>query len=126
MRPLRILRHEGLLQGAQIGLELLQGRGGLGLEALDVVADRDRVAVLAEGPQLLELGLELGDGLFEIEIAAHQTAETKRPAPTRSPAGRRGHWRFGAGKSRFGARPGASVQAARSWSARSAAWCSVT
>ena len=36
-------------------------------------ADRDRVPLLAEGAQLLDLGLELGDRLFEIEIAAHRT-----------------------------------------------------
>ena len=46
--------------------------------------------VLAEGPQLLDLRLELGDRLFEIEIAAHRPVKTmknrRRPA---GPAGSR-------------------------------------
>ena len=33
----------------------------------------DRVALLAEGAQFLDLGLQLGDRLFEIEIASHRT-----------------------------------------------------
>ncbi len=73
MRPLRMARDEGLLPWREAGIEVLQGGGGLRLEAGDVVGDRDRVALLAEGAQFLDLGLQLGDRLFEIEIASHRT-----------------------------------------------------
>ena len=71
MRALRMARHLRLLPGRQVGIELLQGEGGLGLEAVDLVADGDGRAALAHGAQFLDLGLELGHRLFEVEIAAH-------------------------------------------------------
>jgi hypothetical protein len=62
MRPLRVARDQRLLPGGQRGVEVLQRRRRLGLQPRDVVADRDRVALLAQRPQLLDLGLELGTG----------------------------------------------------------------
>ena len=51
--------------------EVLEDRLGelaaLLLEALDLVTEAD-LAVVADQPELLDLGLELGDGLFEVEI----------------------------------------------------------
>ena len=73
MRPLGMARDEGLLPGRELGIELLEGVGGLDLQARDVVGDGDGVPVLTERPKLLDLGFKLGDGLFEIEITAHQT-----------------------------------------------------
>ena len=71
MRPLRMARDLRLLPRAEAGVEVLQRRRGLGLEPRHVVDDRDRVVALAERAQLLDLRLELGDRLFEIEVASH-------------------------------------------------------
>ena len=72
MRPLRMARDLRLLPGRQVGIELLERLRRLGLEPRDLLADGDRVAARAHGAQLLDLGLELGHRLFEIEIAAHR------------------------------------------------------
>ena len=71
MRPLRMARHLRLLPGRQVGIELLERERRLHLEAIDFVADRDGAAGLRHGAQLLDLGLQFGHRLFEIEIAAH-------------------------------------------------------
>ena len=73
MRPLGMAGHKGLLPGRQLAIEILQGLGGLGLQTGDVVGNGDGVTVLTERPKLLDLGFQLRDGLFEIEITAHQT-----------------------------------------------------
>jgi hypothetical protein len=69
MRPLRMPRHQRLLPGRQVGVELGQRLRRLLLDLGDLVADV--AAIGGECAQLVDLGLEFGDGLFEIEIAAH-------------------------------------------------------
>ena len=54
------------LPGGQRGEGALGEGATLGLEALDFLADVDG-AVVAHQPQFLDLGLELGDGLFKFE-----------------------------------------------------------
>ena len=71
MRPLRVAGDLRLLPGGEVGIEFLQRRRRLGLQPADLVADGDRVAGLAHGAQFLDLGLQFGHRLFEIEIAAH-------------------------------------------------------
>ena len=56
----------------ELGVEILQGVRSLGLEAADVVGNRDGIPVLAESPKLFDLGFQFGDGLFKIEVTAHQ------------------------------------------------------
>ena len=71
MGPLRMTGDKRLLPRRQRRVELLQRRRRLGLEASDIVRDGHGIVVGAEGAQFLELGFQLGDRLFEIEIAAH-------------------------------------------------------
>ena len=78
MRPLWMARDLRLLPGCQLGVEFPQRLVRLGLEALDLVADGDGVAARRHGAQLLDLGLQFGDRLFEIEIAAHGAPEAAR------------------------------------------------
>src|SRR5262249_46475731 len=77
VRPLRVARHLRLLPRREVGKQRLQRLGGAGLEALDLLADRHRVAARLHGAQLLDLGLELGNRLFEVEIAAHRASERR-------------------------------------------------
>src|SRR5207237_85710 len=60
--------------------------GGLGLEPRNLIADRNRAASL-HGAQLLDLGFEFGNRLFEVEIAAHRGDDLGflRPESRRSP-----------------------------------------
>ena len=74
VRPLGMARHLRLLPGRELGIELLERLRGLGLEAGNLLADGDRVLAGLERAQLLDLGLELGHRLFEVEVAAHQAA----------------------------------------------------
>ena len=78
MRPLRMPRHLRLLPGRQSGIEFLERLRRLALDAADFLADR--VAVAVQRAQFVDLGLELGHRLFEVEIAAHRLGE---PAPKR-------------------------------------------
>ena len=71
MRPLRMARDLRLLPGREIGIEFLEREGGLHLEPADLVADGDRAAGLGHGAQFLDLGLQFGHRLFEVEIGAH-------------------------------------------------------
>ena len=73
MRPLRMARHKGLLPRRELAVEIPQRLRGLCLKARDVVGNRDGVPVFTEGAKLFDLGFKFGDGLFEIEVAAHQT-----------------------------------------------------
>ena len=49
----------------------MSASAGFDLEPADLVADGDRVAGLAHGAQFLDLGLQFGHRLFEVEIGAH-------------------------------------------------------
>jgi len=70
--PLRMARELGDLPGAELGEDRLGQRAALLLQPADLLADVD-LGVVAEVAQLLDLGLELGDGLFEIqEIKIHR------------------------------------------------------
>ena len=86
MRPLRVTRDLGFLPGRQVGVEVLERLGGLGLEPRNLIADRNRAASL-HGAQLLDLGFEFGNRLFEVEIAAHRGDDLGflRPESRRSP-----------------------------------------
>ncbi len=69
VRALRMARHQRLLPWRQIGIEVGQRLRRLVLDPPDLIGD-----VAARGhkrAQFVELGIELGDGLFEVEIAAH-------------------------------------------------------
>ena len=72
MRPLRMARHLRLLPGRELGIELLERERRLDLEPVDLLADGDRVAGLGHGAQFLDLGLQFGHRLFEVEIGAHE------------------------------------------------------
>src|SRR5262249_38793912 len=78
VRPVGMARHLGLLPGRQLGIDVREGLARAGLESADLVIDADRIAFAAEGPQLLDFALEIGDRLFEIEVDAHPDPE--RPA----------------------------------------------
>src|SRR5262249_60168428 len=49
----------------------------LGLQAGNLLPDRNRVASLGEGAQLLDFSLELRHPFFEIEISAHRPDTSK-------------------------------------------------
>ncbi len=72
VRPLRVARHLRLLPGRQRAVEVLERGRRLGLDAADLLADRDRVAACLQRAQFLDLGLERGHRFFEIEVRAHQ------------------------------------------------------
>ena len=63
-----------LLPGRELRVEILESVCRLGLEAGDLLADRRRAVAGLERAQLLQLGLELGHRLFEVEVAAHHIA----------------------------------------------------
>ena len=69
MRPLRMARDQGLLPRRQIGVEIAQRLRGLVLDPRNLFADV--AAGRRERAQFIDLGVEFGDGLFEIEITAH-------------------------------------------------------
>ena len=71
VRPLRVAGDLRLLPGGEVGVELLERRRRLGLQAGDLVADGHRVAGFAHGAQFLDLGLQFGHRFLEIEVAAH-------------------------------------------------------
>ena len=77
VRPLRMARDLGLLPRRQIGVEIGERVGRLALETGDLLADRRRGVGIGERAQLLDLGLDLGDRLFEIEVAAHQRVDRR-------------------------------------------------
>ncbi len=72
VRSLRMTRDLRLLPRRQAPIERLQRLCGARLEAFDLLADRHRIALGAERAQFLDLGLEVGHRLFEVEIAAHR------------------------------------------------------
>ena len=64
--PLRVTRHLRDLPRVQLAVDFLRQRLALLLQARDLLGDVERGIVLHEA-QLLDLGLELGDRLLEIE-----------------------------------------------------------
>jgi hypothetical protein len=71
VRPLRMARDLRLLPRREAGIEIGERLLRLGFEARQFLADRDRVPLRCDVPQLLDLRFELGDGLFEVEVATH-------------------------------------------------------
>ena len=69
VRTLRMARHQRLLPWRQIGVEIVQRLGRLVLDPRNLIADV--AAGRCQCAQFVDLGLEFGDGLFEVEIAAH-------------------------------------------------------
>src|ERR1700733_5876347 len=69
MRPLRMARHQRLLPRRQIRVEVPQRLRSLFLDPGDLLADV--AARCRKHAQFVDLGIEFGDGFFEIEIAAH-------------------------------------------------------
>ncbi len=63
-------RHQHLLPRAELAVGLAQQPLGLGLQPPNLVGDVE-IAVIAEMAQLLDLGFQLGDWLFEIEEGPH-------------------------------------------------------
>ena len=68
-----------LLPGRQLGVEVAQRLRAPCLEPADLVGDGDGVALGLQRAQLLDLGLELGHRLFEVEIGAHCDGTISRP-----------------------------------------------
>jgi hypothetical protein len=56
----------GLLPGCQARVDVLERLGRLGLEPADLLADGGRAVGRFERAKLLDLGLDLGDRLFEV------------------------------------------------------------
>jgi len=69
MRALRMPRHQGLLPRRQIGVEIAQRLRGLVLDPRNLFPDV--AAGRRQRAQFIDLGIEFGNGLFEIEITAH-------------------------------------------------------
>ena len=86
MRPVGMAGDLRLLPGRQLGVDVGERLAGARLQPGDLVIDGDRVALVAERAQLLDLALEIGDRLFEIEVAAHPDPER----PPRHFAGKAG------------------------------------
>lgn len=70
VRPHGMAGHQGLLPGGEARIELGEGLGCLGLQALHVVGDGNAVPG-GQGTQFFHLRLELGHRLLEVQIAAH-------------------------------------------------------
>ncbi len=75
VRPVRMARDLGLLPGIELAVGLRQELGGAALEAGDLVGQIE-LGAARQMAQLLDLALELGDRLFEIEKAAHPRSGT--------------------------------------------------
>ena len=69
MRPLRVPRHLRLLPGRQRRIEFVQRLSRLVLDPRDFVGNI--AAAGGKRAQFVDPGVQFGDGLFEIEIAAH-------------------------------------------------------
>ena len=69
MRALRMARHQRLLPWRQVGVEVGQRLRRLVLDSRNLIADV--AARRCQRAQFIDLGLQFGDGLFEVEIAAH-------------------------------------------------------
>src|SRR5262249_3711695 len=72
MRPLGMAGNLGLLPRRELGVEILECLRRLGFEAGDLLADGGGAVRRLERAQLLDLSLELGHRLLEVEVAAHR------------------------------------------------------
>src|SRR5690606_24856702 len=90
MRPLRMARHLRLLPRRQVGVAVLQLLRRLLLKARHFIGNGHRVAIRLRGAQFLDLGVQLGLRLFEIEVAAH--AKNRGLSRDLAATGR-GNWR---------------------------------
>ncbi len=69
MRSLRVAGDQRLLPGRQIGIKLDERLRRLFLDPRDFLADVGPAS--GQGTQFVYLGVEFGDGFFEIQIGAH-------------------------------------------------------
>src|SRR5262249_2940346 len=80
-----------LLPGGEFRIDVAEGLFGPRFQAMDLVVDGDRVALVAQRLELLDLALKVGDRLFEIEIGAHPRSKIwPGPEPAALRAGRTG------------------------------------
>src|SRR5260370_25317282 len=86
MGAVRVARDLSLLPGIEVGVEVLERRRGPALKPGDLLGDSAGIARLGEGAQFLDLGLDLGDRLFEVEIAAHQASDGSAAVARNKPA----------------------------------------
>ena len=61
----------GLLPGREFRARLGERGGGLLLERVDLVRDRDGILLAHQGPQFSYLAFQLGDRFFEIQESMH-------------------------------------------------------
>src|SRR6516225_5472777 len=61
----------GFLPRRKFGIELFERSRCFRFQPTDLFADSDRIARLAHSAQFFDFGLELGHGLFEVEVTAH-------------------------------------------------------
>ena len=88
VRALRVARQLGNLPGRQVGKDRARELLALGAELADFFRYVDGL-VGTKVPELLELGLELGDRLFEVEkVNGHGSDPPVQQATRRAPRGR--------------------------------------
>ena len=83
MRPVRVAGDLRLLPGREPGVDVGKRLVGPRFQAVDLLVDGDGVTLVAERLELLDLALEVGNRLFEVEIGAHPLSRTSGPG--RSP-----------------------------------------
>ncbi len=84
VRTLGMAGHLGLLPGREVGVGLAAEILHLALQRRDVVVHAALVAgVVRQGFEFAELGLQLGDGPFEIEVMARDDGHSKRACRSR-------------------------------------------
>lgn len=72
MRALRVAGNLRLFPGAKLGIDFLGGILHASFETGDLVGGVDALVFGRELLQLVDLGLEVRDWLFEIEISLHE------------------------------------------------------
>src|SRR5262249_28750253 len=82
MRPLGMAGNLSLLPRREFGIDVLEGLRGLGLETGNLLADGGGAVRRLDRAQLLDLGLELGHRLFEVEVAAHRALRCQHWLPS--------------------------------------------